>query len=63
GWANLLPLTHWITLYNQIWLAGAPLIYYYHNLLILLVMVIIPATAACALLQKTVFKPEHWGAK
>lgn len=63
GWASLLPLTHWITLYNQIWLAGAPLIYYYHNLLILLVMVIIPATAACALLQKTVFKPEHWGAK
>jgi ABC-2 type transport system permease protein len=63
GWASLLPLTHWITLYNQIWLAGAPLAYYSSTLMILLLMVIIPGVAAFYLLRKTAFDPAYWGAK
>lgn len=62
-WASILPLTHWLAVYNRVWLAGSPFLFSVTPFLVLLLMTILALTAACYLLKQHAFKPENWGAR
>lgn len=61
--AATLPLTHWLSIQNQQWLAGAPLSSAGPALLVLMLMTILPLGLGLFLLQRTGFQQENWGAR
>lgn len=61
--ASTLPLTHWLDIQNQQWLAGAPLSTAWPSLLVLLLMTVLPLWLGLRLLQRSAFKQENWGAR
>ncbi|MEE2001372.1 ABC transporter permease [Alkalimonas sp. MEB108] len=62
-WASILPLTHWLKIYNQQWLAAAPVMAVKTPWLILLSMLVFASIAGLVLLKRSGFKPENWGAR
>lgn len=62
-WASLLPLTYWLKLYNQQWLAGAPLTSSYLPVVVLLAMSLLAAGLGSFLLRRVAFVPDNWGAR
>ncbi len=62
-WASILPLTHWLKLYNQGWLAGAPLSALVLTLSILLAMLVLSSVIGYQLLCRVAFNPNNWGAR
>lgn len=62
AWASILPLTHWIKIYNQLWLAGAPWQAIQTPVLTLIGLTLL-AVPSYWLLQKYAFHPQHWGAR
>ncbi|RFA30155.1 hypothetical protein CAI21_08185 [Alkalilimnicola ehrlichii] len=62
-WAALLPLTYWLPLQNQQWLAGAPASYALGLLGALALYVLIPLVLGLLLLRRRGFSPEAWGAR
>lgn len=61
-WASILPLTHWLKIYNQVWLAGAPWAAILAPLTILLAMWF-SAVPAALLLRQFSFHPASWGGR
>lgn len=61
--ASTLPLTHWLDIQNQQWLAGAPLSTAWPSLWILLFMTLVPLWLGLRLLQRSAFQQEQWGAR
>lgn len=62
-WASILPLTHWLQIYNQLWMSGAPMSAVYQPLAILLAMLMVASSLGFWLLNRFAFKPESWGAR
>ncbi|MEN3158753.1 ABC transporter permease [Alkalimonas sp. NCh-2] len=62
-WASILPLTHWLKLYNQQWLAGAPWQAASTPWLVLLSMLLLGSISGYLLLKRSGFKAESWGAR
>ncbi|MDP4535858.1 ABC transporter permease [Alkalimonas collagenimarina] len=62
-WASILPLTHWLQIYNQLWMSGAPMSAVYQPLAILLAMLVVASGLGFWLLSRFAFKPESWGAR
>ncbi|MCC5824726.1 ABC transporter permease [Alkalimonas sp.] len=62
-WASILPLTHWLKIYNQQWLAAAPFAAATHPWLILLMILLLGSLIGFLLLKRSGFKPENWGAR
>ncbi|WP_404339090.1 ABC transporter permease [Pseudoalteromonas mariniglutinosa] len=62
-WASILPLTHWLKVYNQLWVGGAPLNVVIQPVLIMLAMLIVSSVVAFWLLSSFAFKPRSWGAR
>ncbi|MCH8538223.1 MAG: ABC transporter permease [Alkalimonas sp.] len=62
-WAGLLPLTYWLKLYNQQWLAGAPLSSSYPPVLVLLGISLFATALGSYLLRRVAFVPGNWGAR
>lgn len=62
-WASLLPLTHWLELYNRVWLAGSPTSLVIGTLGALAVMVALPLAAGLFLLSRRAFLPQAWGSR
>jgi ABC-2 type transport system permease protein len=60
-WASILPLTHWLQLYNQMWIAGAPLVEAFRPFAIIILMIIIAIVPAYLLLKRNAFVPANWG--
>lgn len=60
-WASILPLTHWLQLYNQMWIAGAPLVEAFRPFLIIAFMTVIAIVPAYVLLKRNAFEPANWG--
>lgn len=60
-WASILPLTHWLQLYNQMWIAGAPLVEAFRPFAIIVLMIIIAIVPAYVLLKRNAFEPANWG--
>lgn len=60
-WASILPLTHWLQLYNQIWIAGAPLTEAFRPFVIIVLMMLISIVSAYLLLKRNAFEPANWG--
>ncbi|VWX36591.1 ABC-2 type transport system permease protein [Limnobacter sp. 130] len=60
-WASILPLTHWLQLYNQMWIAGAPLVEAFRPFLIIAFMTVIAIVPAYLLLKRNAFEPANWG--
>lgn len=59
-WASILPLTHWLKIYNSLWLAQAPLASVQTPLMILVLMCLC-AVPAFFLLQRYAFQATSWG--
>lgn len=62
-WASIIPLTHWLQLYNQMWIAGAPLTEAFQPLIIILCMILISILPAYLLLKRNAFVPDNWGSR
>ncbi|MEC7120165.1 MAG: ABC transporter permease [Pseudomonadota bacterium] len=62
-WASILPLTHWLAIYNQGWLAGAPLRILSTPLWILGLMTVLPLVLGYLLIKRRAFNPTAWGAR
>jgi ABC-2 type transport system permease protein len=62
-WASIIPLTHWLQLYNQMWIAGAPLTEAFQPLTIILCMILISILPAYLLLKRNAFVPDNWGSR
>jgi ABC-2 type transport system permease protein len=60
-WASILPLTHWLQLYNQMWIAGAPLSEALRPFVIILLMLLLALIPAYMLLKRNAFEPANWG--
>lgn len=62
AWASILPLTHWLKIYNQLWLAGAPWAAVITPLTILALM-FFSAIPGGLLLRRFSFHPTNWGGR
>lgn len=62
-WASILPLTHWLKIYNQQWLAAAPLSAVSSSWIILLCMMLVGCLAGYGLLKRSAFQPASWGGR
>lgn len=62
AWASILPLTHWLKIYNQLWLAGAPWASVITPLTVLVLMCL-SAIPGGLLLKKLSFHPASWGGR
>ena len=62
-WASILPLTHWLQLYNQMWIAGAPLTEALRPFAIILLMLLVSIVPAYLLLKRNAFEPSNWGSR
>ncbi|MEW6203755.1 MAG: ABC transporter permease [Pseudomonadota bacterium] len=62
-WASILPLTHWLQLYNQMWIAGAPLVEAYRPFLVIGLMTVLAIVPAYVLLKRNAFEPANWGSR
>ncbi len=60
-WASILPLSHWLAIYNQGWLAGAPFAFLVQPVLILVLMTLLPFGLGAWLLKRRAFDPASWG--
>ena len=61
-WAESLPLTHYLQLLNNTWLAGAPLRFSLGGLAALLAFTLVLGAAAYLRLARRVTQPATWGA-
>ena len=61
-WAESLPLTHYLQLLNNTWLAGAPLRFSLGGLAVLLAFTLVLGAAAYLRLARRVTEPATWGA-
>ncbi len=62
-WASIIPLTHWLELYNQMWIAGAPLNEALQPFAIILLMLVLAFAPAYMLLKQNAFEPANWGSR
>lgn len=62
-WASILPLTHWLKIYNQQWLAAAPLSAVGASWSVLAAMLLCTSLAGYLLLKRSAFNPASWGAR
>lgn len=62
-WASILPLTHWLKIYNQLWLAGAPLTEVISSVFVLMGMLVSAGVLGFILLNRYAFLPASWGAR
>ncbi|MCH8489274.1 MAG: ABC transporter permease [Oceanicaulis sp.] len=62
-WASILPLTHWLKIYNQLWMAGAPITEVMDSVKVLAAMLTVAGLFGYLLLKHYAFKPESWGAR
>jgi ABC-2 type transport system permease protein len=60
-WAESLPLTHYLQLLNNTWMAGAPLLAGLEALAVLLAFTLVLGTAAYMRLASRVTHPATWG--
>lgn len=60
-WAEALPLTHYLQLLNNTWMAGAPLRFGIGTLAVLLGFTLALGAAACLRLARRVRQPDTWG--
>lgn len=62
-WANLLPLTHWLSFYNQAGLGGSNLLPLYPDARALLLFTLLAGLPALLLLRKKGFDSSAWGGR
>lgn len=62
-WASILPLTHWLQIYNQLWMAGAPVTAVLKPIAIIMTMLLLSGTIAYWLLNRFAFNAQSWGAR
>jgi ABC-2 type transport system permease protein len=62
-WASILPLTHWLKIYNQLWLADAQINEVLQPILTIATMLILSCIVAYWLLKRFAFNAQSWGAR
>ena len=62
-WANLLPLTHWLSFYNQAGLGGYNLVPLYPDARALLMFTLLAGLPALLLLRREGFNASAWGGR
>jgi ABC-2 type transport system permease protein len=62
-WASILPLTHWLKIYNQLWLADAPINEVLQPILTIVTMLTLSCAIAYWLLERFAFNSQSWGAR